>query len=187
MRETDIDIDSKNHWVLVLGNGPSANDYLHVKGLPLVGCNAAFRDHDLTHCVMVDRITVAHFIDQTLKYPQTQFWCKGDLPLPVGFRALPNPTNDSGSSAIKLAHTLYPDHWIMVIGFDGVLNGVNINRYTYRYRNQTTPDKQREIHRQAVYNIGTALEKTFFVNNQPHKKLRTISHAQARKIFKTQT
>jgi len=167
----------------VIGNGPSNRRWHGVKMHPSIGCNYGIKDFDLDHLVCVDRMAV-HAVSKLPKKPNTTYWCKqSPLETPKGWQECEPVGMDSGSTAIKLAHTLYPQNQIIAIGFDGVLNQSNENAYTYHFRNNpTTTEKTRLKHRGAILELIKTLPNTRFVGNQPDPELEVITYDQAFKI-----
>ena len=170
--------------VWVIGNGPSS---VHWRGRdlhPSIGCNFGIKDFDLDHVVCVDRMAV-HAVTKLGLKPNTTYWCKeSTLETPKGWQECEAAGIDSGSTAIKLAHRLYPDAMIVVIGFDGVLIDDNTNVYNYSFRKNTGTTKRiREKHRQAVLDLLPEIEKICFVGNTLDSHMEVISNDQAFAIF----
>jgi len=171
----------------VIGNGPSNRKWHGVKLHPSVGCNYGIKDFELDHLVCVDRMAV-HAVSKLPKKPNTTYWCKqSSLETPDGWQDCEPAGMDSGSTAIKLAHTLYPHNQIIAIGFDGVLNQSNENAYTYYFRtNPTTTEKTRLKHRAAILELIKTLPSIRFVGNTTDPQLEVITHDQAFEIANTQ-
>lgn len=171
---------------LVIGNGPSSAAWIDLpRYTPTIGCNFAVKDFSLDHLVCVDRLAV-HEV-RKLSIPQyTKCWVKtSPLETPPGWSEFDIPGIDSGSAAIKLAGHLY-EHTIFAVGFDGVLNNDNSNRYTYPYRNQRTPKNSRDRHRAACVEIHNQLGRVVFVNDTPDPELETMSYVHARQAIESQ-
>jgi hypothetical protein len=151
----------------------------------MIGCNRAALDFDLDHCVIIDRFAIAELIDDLPSH--TQYWTKESaLELPPGFKHLPAPGIDSGSLAIHLAHTLYPNNTILCIGFDGVLNGDTTNRYTYRFRNNNNQARPgiHQKHKRTIVRLAQEYP-VCFVNDTPDHELETMHYDQAISLVRT--
>lgn len=172
--------------VFVLGNGPSSRRFQGIRLQPSIGCNYAIKDWQLNHLVCADRLAV-HAIRQLDTNPNTTYWVKASsLETPEGWQDLEFPGIDSGSAALQLAGTLYPDHPIIAIGFDGVLGFDNGNTYTYDFRPNPDPSKIRHRHRAAVIEVA-ARYPIKFASYKTDPELETISYDQALKIAITQS
>ena len=107
---------------VVIYNGPSR---AVIQGLKfpgsVVGCNFAYRDFDLTHCMAVDLMTMAAIRGELEDKPYPcEFWTKtSSLELPEPWQQRPQLGIDSGSAAIELALTLTRGP-VIVVGADGV-------------------------------------------------------------------
>ena len=158
----------------VIGNGPSSVRWRGVDLHPSIGCNYGIKDFDLDHLVCVDRMAV-HAVRKLPVKPNTVYWCKtSPLETPEGWRECEAVGIDSGSMAIKLAHDLYPENRIIVIGFDGVLGITNDNAYNYEFRKgYRTKEHTRLRHRSAVIEISKDLPIQF-VGNKPDPELEVI-------------
>lgn len=167
----------------VIGNGPSNRRWHGTALHPSIGCNYAVKDFDVDHLVCVDRMAV-HAVRKLPKKPNTTYWCKQSvLETPDGWQECEAAGMDSGSTAIKLAHTLYPQNQIIAIGFDGVLNQSNENAYSYHFRKSPiTPEKTRLKHRAAILQLIETLPNTRFVGNTQDPELEVITYDQAFKI-----
>lgn len=165
--------------VWVIGNAPSNRRWHGADLHPSIGCNLAIKDFDLDHLVVVDRVAM-HEINKLQRSPKTKYWCKlGVLPVPEGWHGCEAAGIDSGSTAIKLAAELYPDHRIYCIGFDGVLGSDNSNAYSYRFRPKPTPKRVRQRHEQAIYDLLETIPNIVFVHDQQHPRLETTSYDEA--------
>jgi len=171
--------------VWVIGNGPSSVAWRDRDLHPSIGCNYAIKDFDLDHLVCVDRMAVNAVTKLGLN-PNTTYWCKQSLlQTPAGWKECETAGIDSGSTAIKLAHKLYPDAMIVVIGFDGVMMNNNTNVYDYHFRKNTgTTQKIRQKHRQAVLDLLPSIKNIRFVGNTLDSHMEVISNDQAFAIFK---
>ena len=171
----------------VIGNGPSNKLWHGVDLKPCIGCNLAIKDFDLDHLVVVDRIAM-HEINKLPRSPKTKYWCKrGVLPTPKGWHGCDPAGIDSGSTAIKLAAKLYKMSTIYCIGFDGVLGSDNSNAYTYQFRPKPTPERIRERHRQAIYDLLPEIPNIVFVYDHKHPRLETTSYDDAFKEAQAQS
>lgn len=189
MRAGHADSQHCDQPVIVVGNGPSSGALVGVQGLTMIVCNRGHEEFAAQHCVAVDRFAVSHMHNS--RKPGVVYWTKrgaANLPVPPSWQTLPRETMDSGSSAIALAHHLYPHRNIVCWGFDGVLWGDNQNRYTYPFRSKPTTQSQRQKHLAAIQDLPQhILAKTQFVSPTPHQQLRTIDYDTARKIIETQS
>jgi len=164
----------------VIGNGPSNIRWRGIKMHPSIGCNYGIKDFDLDHLVCVDRMAV-HAVRQLPTNANTKYWCKrSPLELPPGWNHCDPAGIDSGSMALKLASTLYPDNEIIVIGFDGVLGYTNDNAYEYDFRQgYKTKEHTRLQHRQAVIDLLPDLPTTKFVGYTKDQELEVINYDEA--------
>ena len=169
-------------YTFVLGNGPSVLDWLGVKLTPSIGCNIAINDWDLDHVVCVDRLAVVEVRRQQPKHNTTYWIKKSPLETPPSWREFEIPGIDSGSAALNLAGQLYPENSIIAIGFDGTLGVDNSNAYEYHFRHRPTPETIRQQHRQTVVDLLPNLPPVYFVHNQPHSYLETMSYDRAFEI-----
>ena len=130
---------------VVIYNGPSRAQFQGVK-FPgaVVGCNFAYRDFDLTHCMAVDRMTMAAIRGELEDKPYPcEFWTKtSSLELPEPWQQRPQLGIDSGSAAIELALTLTRGP-VIVIGADGVCGGDTHTAYNYPWHGNSN---KRNIH-----------------------------------------
>lgn len=167
----------------VIGNGISSQQWRGVKLHPSIGCNYGIKDFELDHLVCVDRIAV-HAVSNLPRSQSTKYWCKESvLETPKGWNDCEAAGMDSGSTAIKLAHTLYPQNSIIAIGFDGVLGGDNSNSYTYHFRkNKQTSQRIRLKHRRAIIDLLSEIPNIKFVGNTTDDELEVITYDQAFKI-----
>lgn len=110
-----------------------------------------------------------------------RYWTKkSSLELPARFEEISAPGMDSGSLAIHLAHTLYPNREIICVGFDGVMRGATTNRYVYRFRNNNNQPKPgiHEKHRQTITELAQEYSIKF-VHDTPDPELETLTYDEA--------
>lgn len=172
-------IIDKTPIAVVLGNAPSSSRWKGLKHTPLLGCNLACFDWDLTHCIVIDKITVQEILKRNYQ-GTTKFWTKKTpLEVPRGWNKYPAPGIDSGSLAIKMALEFYPSHKIVCVGFDGVLGGSNLNRYTYSYRG-TTKSSTHQRHRKTILELDQQYpNRLIFVYDDKDQELETVSYQHA--------
>jgi len=169
---------NENKITVVIGNAPSAQQW-DLYHSPTIVCNRGVFDHIADHCVIIDRFCIAELIDSL---PQgVEYWTKtSPLELPPGFKQIEAPGIDSGSLAIHLAQTLYPNNTTVCVGFDGILRENTNNRYTYKFRGHTHRAKAQTYERyrsQAIKLAQTA--PTLFVGNVPDSELEVIDYESA--------
>lgn len=173
---------SEKKPALVILNGPSRD---LIKGLcltiPTVGCNWAWRDFDLTDCVVIDRMTVAAIRKHL---PGAELPCRmwtrlSSLELPPGWQQRPAPGIDSGSMAIDLALSLVTGP-VLVVGADGMLGRDHSTAYEYRWHPQPPTPRIHQRHRSTVVELAKKNpHRILMVTDQPDPDLKTITLDQA--------
>lgn len=170
---------SQTDIVLILnGDSSRAWDGAQFK-FPLVGCNYLYRDYKLTHCVAIDRMTVAHMRDDA--DANCSYWTKtSPLPLPEGWLEWQPPGIDSGSMALDLVLNLYPLAAIWVIGADGVLELPSTTRYYYSWHPNGPSEHAKTRHRATWRQLIQKHDRDiWFVSDQVNDffKTRTVKQA----------
>lgn len=177
--------------VWVIGNGPSAAQFIDVPLGPSIGCNRAFQDFNLDHLVVVDRFCMAELrgegaVDQQMFSRWTRH---SSLELPEGWQQFRAPGIDSGTAAIQLAIDLHPTRDIVCIGFDGVLYKDPTNRYTYKFRGEGKPKASNTAkHRESILDLlklNERLDRCWFVGETPSEPLQTIGVERAIQMART--
>ena len=130
----EITTATKTAWVIL--NGPTASQFEGLNPHPLVGCNYAYKDWELDHCVAVDRLCVYNIRKDP--HPDIDWITKDGVKIdtPPGWRLLKAPGVDSGTLAIEVGLEIADR--VVVMGADGIMNGSNINRYYYHWHPKGT-------------------------------------------------
>ncbi len=138
---------------MVIYNGPSRKIIQDLSlTIPLIGCNFAYRDFEITDCVAIDRMTVSAIRSELGGHYTFRCWTKpSSLPLPDGWREFENPGIDSGSLAVNLA--LRHSHRVMVVGCDGIMRGSTESAYEYRWHSTHRTKNIHLKHRSALVNL----------------------------------
>ena len=170
---------------VVVYNGPSRLSF-SLKGFqgPLIGCNFAYRDWPLTHCVAIDRMTVAAIRGELERKPlPCEFWTKETpLELPPHWHHRPSPGIDSGSLAIQLALDLADK--VLVIGADGICGGSTITAYQYPWHGTNPKRTAHHRHRVTCLSLsGLHPTRIQFAWPDPVEGLETIALAEAQTVI----
>lgn len=138
---------------VIIMNGASSRQF-HIGDFrgAVWGCNFAYQDWPLTHCVAVDRMAVAAIRGQPQSGTVSCEWITRESPLelPPGWREAPAPGIDSGSMALSQAILLgWP---CLVLGADGIMGGDTATQYHYAWHSHVTRS-QHQRHREACVSV----------------------------------
>lgn len=155
----------------------------------VIGCNFAYRDFDLTHCMAVDRMTMAAIRGELENQPYPcEFWTKtSSLELPEPWQQRPQLGIDSGSAAIELALTL-TDNVVIVVGADGVCGGDTHTAYQYPWHGNSNKRNIHQRHARTVIELTKLWPgRIKLVWDRPVEGLETIDFHQALDILNKYT
>ena len=175
---------------VVIYNGPSRAVW-QGESFPgwVIGCNFAYRDFDLTHCMAVDRMTMAAIRGELENQPYPcEFWTKtSSLELPEPWQQRPQLGIDSGSAAIELALTL-TDNVVIVVGADGVCGGDTHTAYQYPWHGNSNKRNIHQRHARTVIELTKLWPgRIKLVWDRPVEGLETIDFHQALDILNKYT
>jgi hypothetical protein len=169
--DKEITNSTETAWVIL--NGPSASQFEGLNPHPLVGCNYAYKDWNLDHCVAVDRMCV-HNIRKD-PHPDIDWITKAGVKIdtPQGWRLLTAPGVDSGTLAIEVALELAPR--VIVMGADGIMNGSNKNRYYYHWHPKgTRPGRHGRFRKTAIELNTREPNRIWFAWDSEDSELQTM-------------
>jgi len=164
---------------LVILNGPSSLAWRSLDTtLPTYGCNLAYRDYPLDHCVIVDTEAIKA-LGHEPRPSHTRFYTKTQCPLSLlwpGLEPIPIPGIDSGTAACDLAlkHT---GGAVLVIGADGQF-GRPETRYHYAWSRRPPTERVYQIHYQTWQRLH-ATGRVWFASDTPHDLFQTVPTSQA--------
>lgn len=159
---------------VVIGNGPSRSRFTGFKFTPLIGCNHAYRDFKVTHCVVWDRSQIKNHRPETMKkeHQGVKFFTPG--PSVPDWHSLHNHWGDSGTAAVALALELFEGP-ILCWGFDGCLGGSTSTAYDYDNRPRLLPENKQQLQKQRLYQVCKD-RPVYFAWYQSHSEFRTVKY-----------
>lgn len=171
MRRTEKDsTTSPGIKAVVIGNGPSRLRFTGFKFPTVIGCNHAYTDFNLTHCVVWDGK-----VSKTIDPQQTasvKFYKPGFAD--HGWHTLPHELENSGAAAIALALELTQGP-VLCWGFDGLLGGSTETAYEYGNRLPQLTSQQQQKHNQAIHQVCEN-QPVYFAWYTEHPTLRTVKY-----------
>ena len=186
--------------VIVIGNHPDSLNWHPLDNHILIGCNRAYENWDLDHCVIFDRKALHYINKHNTTKTDIPFWTKDRYlqnrraeELRDYWQTLPCEWGNAGATAIGLAHHLHPGEDIYCVGFNGILNpeddtGNNVYDYPFRKNNNVSRASTRGSHRQgieqALDSVNTAV---FFVTDRCDTGLNTVTNSEFKYSINTTT
>ena len=174
--------------VIVVGNGPSAEQYKHLltENHTVIGCNKGFTEFPVVCFVVKDRLTMMEINEEyqlTAPGYTREHWLRNRKAYQIqsAWRELPvSDAGNSGSIAIDLASKHYPDSTIYVVGFDGCLDSKQFyNLYTYAHRNwetRSTEDTTYRHRREVLEVIRAITNPVYMVTDSEDPEFHCVTH-----------
>lgn len=159
---------------VVILNGPSSLAWQRFRiELETYGCNLAYEDFRLDHCVIVDIEAIKNLRHRS-RPEHTRFYTKTSCPdnlLWPGLERIPIPGIDSGTAACDLA-LKRTQGWVLVIGADGQF-GQTETRYQYAWQRRQPTERVYSIHYQTWLKLHSS-HRVIFCSEQRHPVFLTL-------------
>lgn len=159
---------------VVILNGPSSQRWTGIDiGLETYGCNLAYEDFRLDHCVIVDIEAIKNLRHRSRPL-HTRFYTKNLCPdnlLWPGLERITIPGIDSGTAACDLA-LKNTQGWVLVIGADGQF-GLTETRYNYAWQRRLPTERVYSIHYQTWLKLHSS-HRIIFCSEQRHSVFLTL-------------